>query len=73
MQNIDGLFVERKSLILDEIADEDVENLKEEGDFEDFIQLVRRCGEDRQEDENLNEITFDLGMKKKIRKKGKKW
>jgi len=72
MQNIDGLFVERKSLILDEIADEDVENLKEEGDFEDFIQLVRRCGEDRQEDENLNEITFDLGMKKKIRKKGKK-
>jgi len=72
MNNIDGLLVHPKSMILDDIVEEDVGEQAAEDEVEDFIELIRRCGEERREDENLNQVMFKPSKKKKTKKKGKK-
>lgn len=78
MKNIDGLLVDRKSLILEDVVDGDVGKPQDEGnegaseDFEDFLQLVRRCNEEKREDTNLNSQLKSKAMEVGTKKKGVK-
>jgi len=73
LANIDGLLVDRKSLILDDIDfDGDPGKLEADDEFEDFIQLIHRCGEERSDEKNLNRDKLLLPSKKVKGKKNKK-